>query len=120
MKLITVIYDGDCRFCRACLSWFEKKLKVSKVAYQDIDTTMFGLTKEQCSSQVYVEIEGEVTAGALAVATLLKARGNSRFAGLIFRSGPVAGIGYRWVASHRNSWIIKIATKILEKSSGGI
>jgi predicted DCC family thiol-disulfide oxidoreductase YuxK len=118
--LITVIYDGQCRFCRACLSWLEVELKVTKLAYQEIDTTRFGLTKEQCSSQVYLQIQGEIFAGATAVAKLLEVRGNKFFAQVIFRSGPLAHIGYRWVASHRNSWIIKSATQIIERRSANI
>ena len=90
------------------------------MAYQEIDTTRFGLTNEQCSSQVYVEIQGEIFAGATAVAKLLDARGNKFFAQLIFGSGPLAHIGYRWVATHRNSWIIKGATQIIERRSANI
>jgi predicted DCC family thiol-disulfide oxidoreductase YuxK len=115
--LITVIYDGQCRFCRACLAWLEIKLEVTTLAYQEIDTTRFGLTKAQCSEQVYIENQGQVAAGAAAVATLLKLRGNTKLAHLIFWSGPLGRIGYRWVASHRNSWIIKNATKILEQKT---
>jgi predicted DCC family thiol-disulfide oxidoreductase YuxK len=115
--LITVIYDGQCRFCRACLSWLEIKVEVTKLAYQEIDTTPFGLTKAQCSEQLHIENQGQMVAGAAAVATLLKARGNTKWANLIFRSGPLGRIGYRWVASHRNSWIIKSATKILEQKT---
>ncbi|MCX6448797.1 MAG: DCC1-like thiol-disulfide oxidoreductase family protein [Actinobacteria bacterium] len=113
--MITVIYDGQCRFCRACLAWLEIKLEVTTLAYQEIDTTRFGLTKAQCSEQVHIENQGQVAAGAAAVATLLNARGNTKLANLIFWSGPLGRIGYRWVASHRNSWIIKSATNILER-----
>lgn len=93
------------------------KLKVKKFAYQDIDTTIFGLTQEQCSEQVHIKLGGEVISGAQGIATLLKARGNKRLAGVIFRSGPLAQVGYHWVATHRNSWVIKFATKILERSA---
>jgi len=115
--VITVIYDGDCRFCLACLNWLEIKLKVTKLAYQDIDTTNFALTKQECSEQVHIEIHGQVIAGAAAVATLLKARGNKKMAFLIFRLGPLSQVGYHWVATHRSSWLIRIATKILERKS---
>ena len=112
--LITVIYDGQCRFCRACLSWLEEKVKVEKFAYQDIDTTPFGLTKEECSKQVYVQHQDKISAGASAVAILLRLRGNKVLALLISRSGPLADIGYRWVADHRNSWAIRKLTQKLE------
>lgn len=116
-NLINVIYDGQCRFCHACLSWLELELKITKLAYQEIDLTRFGLTKEQCSEQVHAEIAGEIFAGAEAVAKLVSARGNKKLASAIIRSGPLARIGYRWVASHRNSWIIKSTTKVLEMRS---
>lgn len=115
--MITVIYDGQCRFCRACLAWLEIKLEVTKLTYQEIDTALFGLTKAQCSEQVHIENQGQVVAGAAAVATLLKARGNTKLANLIFWSGPLGRIGYSWVASHRNSWIIKSTTKVLERKA---
>lgn len=112
--MITVIYDGQCRFCRACINWLEKKLQVNELAYQDVDTTPFGLTKEECSKQVYVQHKGEISAGASAIAILLKVRGNRISAFLIRGSGPLAAMGYRWVAAHRNSWIIRKLTEKLE------
>jgi predicted DCC family thiol-disulfide oxidoreductase YuxK len=113
--LITVIYDGQCRFCRACLDWLEEKVKVEKFAYQDTDTTRFGLSKEECSKQVYIQHHGQLSAGASAIAILLKVRGNRISAFLIRLSGPLAAMGYRWVAAHRNSLLIRVATKILER-----
>jgi predicted DCC family thiol-disulfide oxidoreductase YuxK len=112
--LITVIYDGQCRFCRACLSWLEEKVEVEKLAYQDIDTTRFGLSKEECSRQVYIQHHGQLSAGASAIAILLKVRGNRISAFLIRGSGPLAAMGYRWVAAHRNSWVIRKLTEKLE------
>lgn len=90
---------------------------MTKLAYQDSDTTIYALTKQQCSEQVHIEIQGQVIGGAAAVATLLKARGNKISASLIFKSGPLARIGYHWVATHRSSWLIKTATKVLEQKS---
>jgi predicted DCC family thiol-disulfide oxidoreductase YuxK len=112
--LISVIYDGQCRFCHACINWLEKKLQVNELAYQDVDTTPFGLTKEECSKQVYVQHKGEISAGASAIAILLKVRGNRISAFLIRGSGPLAAMGYRWVAAHRNSWVIRKLTEKLE------
>ncbi len=82
-----------------------------------MDTIRFGLTKEQCSVQVHIEIQGQVIAGAAAVATLLNERGNKKLASIIFRSGPFGRVGYRWVTTHRNSWLIKGATRLLERKS---
>lgn len=115
-QAITVIYDGQCRFCKASLNWVQKRLSVSAVAFQDGDLEKFGLTAEECSKEVFVFCEGERFAGAGAVAFLLKRRGNKMAALLIKSSGSLGRFGYRWVASHRNSMLIRIATRILEKS----
>ncbi len=112
---IIVIFDGECRFCRACVGWLKLKVQVSEFAYQDIDTTIYALTKEQCSKEVHIQLLGKMMAGAPAVSALLKARGNKISASLISGTGSLGHIGYRWVASHRNSWIIKSTTRILEK-----
>lgn len=112
---IIVIYDGECGFCRACVGWLKLKVQVSEFAFQDIDTSIYGLTKEQCSKELHVQRLGKMMAGAPAVSALLKARGNKISANFISGSGWLGRLGYSWVASHRNSWIIKSTTKILEK-----
>ncbi len=89
-------------------------MHVQEFAYQDVDTSRYGLTKEDCSKQVYIEHEGQISAGARAVSILLKARGNRVTALLISLSGPLGDIGYRWVATHRNSWAIRKLTEKLE------
>lgn len=113
---ITVIYDGQCRFCKASLAWIQKRLLVNAVAFQDGDLEKYGLTVEQCSKEVFALYENQRFAGADAVAFLLKQRGNKVAAFLINSSGNLGRSGYRWVASHRNSFLIRIATRILEKS----
>lgn len=113
-KEITVIYDADCRFCRATLGWLKKKLQVNEQAFQNAALFTCGLTQEECSKEVFVLADDHVFSGAAAVAYLLHQRGNTISALIIRRSGPFGRFGYRWIASHRNSAIVRLATKMLE------
>jgi predicted DCC family thiol-disulfide oxidoreductase YuxK len=113
MSTITVIFDGECEFCQQSLQWIEQKLVVEAIAFQTADLEPFNLTKEQCAKQVYVIAENKVYGGADAIRYLLKKRGNKVSSILLGAAGNVGRAGYRWVASHRNSWIIKVATRVL-------
>lgn len=113
---VTVIYDGDCRFCRASVAWLQKKLQVNAIAFQEAPLENYGLTFEQCSKAVFVLTQKQVYSGAGAVAYLLNLRGNTKASLLIKRSGPIGSSGYRWVATHRNSILVRVMTKILERS----
>ena len=118
MSTITVIFDGDCEFCQQSITWIQRKLVVDAIAFQTADLQPFNLTKEQCAKQVYVISDGVTYGGAAAIAYLLKRRGNRIQSGLITASGPVGRIGYRWIASHRNSIPVKLATRILQYLNG--
>ena len=113
MSNATVIFDGECEFCQQSLTWLQKKLVVDAMAFQISDLQPFNLTKEQCAKQVYVVSDSVTYAGADAIRYLLKKRGNKFGAFLLGATGNVGRAGYRWVASHRNSWVIKVATRVL-------
>ncbi len=113
MKQITVIYDGECEFCKQSVSWIKQKLEISAIPFQTADLSPFNLTCEQCSKQVYVISEEGTYGGAAGIAYLLKQRGNTFLYFSIKATGPIARIVYKWIASHRSSWPIKLATKIL-------
>ena len=113
MSRITVIFDGDCEFCQQSITWIQHKLVVDAIAFQTADLQPFNLTKEQCAKQVYVVSDSVTYAGADAIRYLLKKRGNKVGAILLGATGNVGRAGYRWVASHRNSWVIKVATRVL-------
>ena len=113
MSTITVIFDGDCEFCRQSVTWIQRKLVVEALAFQTADLETFNLTKEQCAKQVYVITDSEVYGGADAIRYLLKKRGNKVGAMLLGATGNFGRAGYRWVASHRSSWVIKVATRVL-------
>ena len=118
MNQITVIYDGECEFCKQSVTWIQRKLTVRALPFQRSDLTPFNLTHEQCAKQVYV-IAGDATyGGAAAIAYLLKQRGNRLLWLKIKMSGPLGRAGYRWIASHRNSIPVKLATRLLSYLNG--
>lgn len=113
MNQIEVIYDGECEFCRQSVNWIQRKLEVSAHPFQSTDLSAFNLTTEQCAKQVYVISGNETYGGAAGIAFLLKHRGNRIQSFVISALGPFSRAGYRWIASHRNSWLVKRATKVL-------
>ena len=118
MNQITVIFDGQCHFCQQSVTWIARKLTIAALPFQTSDLAPFNLTKEQCAKQVYVISDGMTYGGAPAIAFLLKRRGNRIQSGLITASGPIGRAGYRWIASHRNSIPVKLATRILQYLNG--
>ena len=113
MSHITVIFDGECEFCRQSVTWIQRKLQITALPFQSADLSAFNLTREQCAKQVYVISAGTTYGGAAAIAFLLKHRGNKVQSALISLSGGIGRASYRWIASHRKSWPVKIATKVL-------
>ena len=113
MSQITVIFDGECEFCQQSVTWIQGKLAITALPFQTSDLSAYNLTREQCAKQVYVISQGVTYGGAAAIAFLLKRRGNRIQSGLIKASGPIGRAAYRWIAGHRNSWPVKLATKVL-------
>ncbi len=111
---ITVIYDGECRFCLASVNWLAVKLRFHAHPFQSTDLSRFNLTREECAKEVIAIAKGRTFRGAGAVAVLLRARGNRVLATTISASGVIGRAGYRWIASHRGSFLVKGLTKILE------
>ena len=116
MSNITVLTDGECRFCEATMEWVQKKLPVNPIAYQTADLSQYGLTYHQCSQAVHVVHAGKTYAGSDAIAYLLGRRGNWILGLIVRASGPLGRFGYKWVAGHRNSLLIRTATKLIERS----
>ncbi len=116
---IVVLTDGECRFCEATMKWVEQKLDLDAIAYQRADLGFYGLTYEECSQAVHVVHAGKVYVGAGAIAYLLGRRGNYILGFIVRASGPLGKFGYKWVAGHRNSWLIRMATRILERGQDG-
>jgi predicted DCC family thiol-disulfide oxidoreductase YuxK len=113
MSQITVIFDGQCHFCEQSVLWIQRKLAITALPFQTSDLSAHNLIREQCAKQVYVVSDGVTYGGAAAIAFLLKRRGNRIQSGLIKASGPIGRAAYRWIASHRNSWPVNLATTVL-------
>lgn len=113
MSQITVIFDGECEFCQQSVRWIQRKLEITALPFQTADLSPFNLTREHCAKQVYLISENTTLGGAAAIAFLLKHRGNRVQSTLITISGPIGRSAYRWIASHRQSWPVKLATKVL-------
>lgn len=114
MSEIIVIYDGQCQLCKNSIAWVAKKLEINAIDFHTTDLSQFGLSAEQCSREVFVITAQQRFSGAQAAAFLLKCRGNKVLAALIALSGPLGRAVYRWVASHRNSWPVKILSRLLK------
>jgi predicted DCC family thiol-disulfide oxidoreductase YuxK len=113
---IHVLTDGECRFCEATLGWMQKKLTVDATPFQKADLAAFGLSYEECSKALHVVHYGRIYVGSDAIAYLLGRRGNYILGFIVRASGPLGRFGYKWVAGHRNSWAIRLATRIIERS----
>jgi predicted DCC family thiol-disulfide oxidoreductase YuxK len=114
---IVVIYDGQCQFCQASIDWIEQKLVVDSKAFQEADLVSHGLTSDQCSKAVHVVAGDKVIAGAAAIAFLMNKRGNRALSLLITTSGPFGQFGYKWIAAHRNSLLVKVVHRLLNQSN---
>ena len=91
--MITVLTDGECRFCEATMAWVQKKLDVNPIAFQKADLSQYGLTFEQCSKAVHVIHAGKTYAGPDAIAYLLSRRGNWILGFIVRASGPLGRFG---------------------------
>jgi predicted DCC family thiol-disulfide oxidoreductase YuxK len=112
-KLITVIYDGQCRLCQASLNWLQLKCEITAHSFHQINPAEFQLTLEECQRQVIAIADNQIYKGADAIAVLLKHRRNSLLSLLLTASGPLGRAGYRWVAGHRNSLPVRLLTYLL-------
>ena len=110
---LTVIYDGECDFCKECVKWVERKRAITAIPFQSADLVRYGVTYEQCSKEVVVLRDGEVLGGANAIVQLLHASGHKTASLLLRLSGPVGRTGYKWIAAHRNSALVRCAHRFV-------
>ncbi len=113
--IATVIFDGECRFCIASLNWLRLKADINAYPFQEADLAVHGLTRAECEKEVIAIINGTTYRGAAAIAHLLALRGNGNLSRLITASGKLGDATYHWVATHRNSLVIKALTRLLER-----
>ena len=109
----TVIYDGECDFCRTCVDWVKARAEINAIANQKINPAEFGITREQCEKSVVV-VADKTYFAARAVAVILDKSGHKVLAKLLKLSGKLGEVGYKYVAEHRNGllvaalhWVIK-------------
>jgi len=117
MSEIIVIYDGQCELCKNSITWVSKKLEITTLDFHTTELAKFNLSKEQCSKEVFVLHEQLRLSGARAVAFLLNARGNKVLASIITVLGPLSRSGYKWVASHRNTWLVRALSRLIRANS---
>jgi predicted DCC family thiol-disulfide oxidoreductase YuxK len=117
MSKVFVIYDGQCELCKNSVSWVQKKLAITALDFHTTELSRFNLTKQQCAREVFVITQDTRASGAQAVALLLNLRGNKVLAKLIMISGPIARVGYKWVAGNRNSVPVKILAKLIGRAA---
>jgi len=116
-KAITVIYDGQCEFCKNCLTWVQKKLVVTAIPYQSADLSQYGLTIGECAAQLYV-IKGKKKYGGIkAVRLLLRKRKNRITAAIIKLTGPLGDKGYKWVAANRSGAVVGVLNYLIVKAN---
>ena len=117
MSVITVIYDGECAFCISSLTWVRQRVAVNALAFQSADVGAFKLSREQCAKELHVVVDGRIYRGADAVAYLLGVRGNFVLAAVVKGSGFLGKFGYRWVAAHRGSAIVRAMKLLIDRSN---
>jgi len=112
---VIVIFDGQCRLCRASINWLQMRCEVEAISFHTIDPSRYNLTLAECESQVIAISGTQIFKGANAVAFLMAHRGNGATAAFISASGPIGRGTYRWISTHRNTVPVKALTRVIEK-----
>ena len=105
--MITVIYDGHCDFCKSCVDWAKNRAQLNAIPNQELTLIDYGLTQEQVEKSVVV-ISDKTYFGAKAVAQVLLVTGNPGLSKLIGFFGPISEISYKYIATHRNGFVVKV------------
>ena len=113
--VLTVIYDGECDFCKECVQWVARKRAITAIPFQSADLAGYGVTYEQCSKEVVVICNEKASGGARAIAQLLHTSGYKSLAFVLRISGPLGSAGYRWVVTYRDGRLVHYATSLLRK-----
>jgi predicted DCC family thiol-disulfide oxidoreductase YuxK len=51
---LVLIYDGQGELCKNSVSWVQQKLEILPLDFRSADLSRFGLSKEECSREVFV------------------------------------------------------------------
>lgn len=105
----TLIYDGDCRFCRrlvALVSRLDWKARLTVLSFQDADLERYGVSREAAEQAMQlVAPSGAVSSGAEAARDLGRLLPALRPLAWLFHVPGVTGLAervYRWVARRRH------------------
>ena len=115
LPVTTVIFDGECDFCRSCVEWVNNRYRIEAIPNQNIEPDRYGITREQCEKSVVV-IDAKTYFGAEAVALLLKKSGHRILSLLITLLGPIGNWGYKYVAAHRDGKLVAFLHWIIRKT----
>lgn len=103
----TLVYDGDCAFCRRCVAVMRRVVPrpPSAVPWQSAPLETLGLTREQCDAALQWVRGDDVRSGAAAVAAVLRHGGGPWPVAGALLDAPVvrsvAAMVYQWVAGRR-------------------
>jgi predicted DCC family thiol-disulfide oxidoreductase YuxK len=105
----TLIFDGDCGFCTASVTFTRRWIKpdCDIAPWQLADLGKYGLTEHDCTSAVqFVDASGRAHAGSRAIARML---GTARFpwpalgwCADLPGISSIAALVYRWTARNRH------------------
>jgi predicted DCC family thiol-disulfide oxidoreductase YuxK len=107
----TLIYDGECGFCKRCVAWIAKRARPGALEYlpfqADARKERFPqLTDEQCEQGMQLVLEnGDVRSGEKAVPELLQRLKRWRWFAFFFELPVIswlAGPAYRLVVRNRS------------------
>lgn len=105
---ITLIYDGDCGFCRRSLAWGQRNLTAfpRAIASSSDEAKEAGLTERQLAESIWIIGTDTPLAAAKAAAFILRMQPNLfwRALGISMSIWPISRIAesvYFWVARNR-------------------
>jgi predicted DCC family thiol-disulfide oxidoreductase YuxK len=104
----TLIYDGDCGFCKRSLAWGQRNLTAfpRAIPSTSVEARQAGLTQSQLEESIWIIGISKPLAAAKAAAFILKLQPNVlwRALGLLISIWPISTIAkaaYFWVARNR-------------------
>jgi predicted DCC family thiol-disulfide oxidoreductase YuxK len=107
----TLIYDGDCGFCKRSLAWGQRNLMAfpRAIASSSEEARKSGLTQRQLDESIWIIGLPKPLGAAEAAAFILKLQPNLlwRALGLAMSIWPLsvaARAVYFWVAKNRGNW----------------
>jgi predicted DCC family thiol-disulfide oxidoreductase YuxK len=119
----TVIYDGDCGFCRWSLARVldldaDERLRPLALGTAEADELLGDLTEEQRSASWHlISPDGRRTSAGTAAAPLARLLRGTRLLAAVFERMPtLTERGYRWVADHR-SWFGRVIPESAKRSA---